>query len=99
MLSVSLASVLCKVRGLILEGAELAGLAELESDLKKYGSLLWDFFAILHLLEVVLVQLTSVDYKIILSLKQEISKPPKELQLFFSGSDSTSANPANSGPL
>ena len=39
MLSVSLASVLCKVRGLILEGAELAGLAELESDLKKYGFL------------------------------------------------------------
>ena len=28
-------SVLCKVRGLILEGAELAGLAEVESDLKK----------------------------------------------------------------
>ena len=39
MLSVSLASVLCKVRGLILEGAELAGLAELESDLEKYGFL------------------------------------------------------------
>ena len=61
---------------MILEGAELACSAELESDLKKYGSLLWDFVSYSSLLEVVLVQLTSVYYKIILSLKQEISIPP-----------------------
>ena len=44
---------------MILEGAELAGLAELESDLKKYGSLLWGFVVIIHLLEVVICSIAK----------------------------------------
>ena len=72
----------------------MAGLAELESDLKKYGSLLWDFVAILHLLEVVLVQLQNH-----FEFEARNIKTPKGTAIFFSGSDSTSANPANSGPL
>ena len=72
----------------------MAGLAELESDLKKYGSLLWDFVVILHLLEVVLVQLQNH-----FEFEARNIETPKGTAIFFFASDSTSANPANSGPL
>ena len=57
-------------------------------------SLLWDFVVILHLLEVVLVQLQNH-----FEFEARNIKTPKGTAIFFFGSDSTSANPANSGPL
>ena len=79
---------------MILEGAELAGLAELESDLKKYGS-----FIIMRFCRYssFIGSSPSSITKSFWVWSKKYQNPQRNCNFFF-GSDSTSANPANSAP-